>query len=260
MKLLDESDSSLQQIAVVAHDRQGPCGVSASLGQGRNGAGPIELRVLEDVLAVAVIAHVLGGANQADRDADGRKHAHGRESLDARAEKRRAPPGSRTAEADQGRAGDATEPRGLEQQQAGRPADPGHDGEVDDHDRAVRELVGRAAAKVERQAQEHRQEIGDEQERKRAPTRPSVRLRRRMARITSSGAKIPSAAAGHTGRRWSDSKPGSSPRPSDRRGSHARPPRWANPLISVKSSPTPDPSNRMRGNAGHPLDATMVTT
>src|SRR4051812_23163930 len=84
----DGSDSSLQQVAVVAHDRQRACGVRASLGERRDGARPVELRVLEDVVAVAVIAHVLGGANQTDRDANGRKHAHGPHSLDAAAEKR----------------------------------------------------------------------------------------------------------------------------------------------------------------------------
>ena len=96
-------------------------------------------------------------------------------------------------EADQGRAGDATEPRGLEQQQARRPADPGHDDEVDDHDRAVRELVGRAAPEVERQAQEHRQEIGDEQQRKQHQHGRTSACAGGSARITSSGAKSPSA-------------------------------------------------------------------
>src|SRR3954462_12909823 len=47
----DRSDSSLQQVAVVAHDRQRACGVRTSLGQRGDGARPIELRVLEDVVA-----------------------------------------------------------------------------------------------------------------------------------------------------------------------------------------------------------------
>jgi len=85
----DETDSLLQEVAIVAHDRQRPGGVRTSFRQGRHGSGPIELGVLEDVPAVAVIAYVLGGANQADRDADGRKHTHGGQSLHARAEKRR---------------------------------------------------------------------------------------------------------------------------------------------------------------------------
>src|SRR5207249_2737808 len=48
---LDGSDSLLQQVAVVGLDRQGPGGVRTSLRQGRDGAGSIELGVLEDVTA-----------------------------------------------------------------------------------------------------------------------------------------------------------------------------------------------------------------